>query len=87
MKLRNVLTALFATASILPGYSKVSMPAIFSNGMVLQQLSDASIWGSTTKHGGVVTITTSWNNKKYTVKAGSDGTPRYRLLSMEVLTR
>jgi sialate O-acetylesterase len=79
MKLRNVLTALFATASVLPGYSKVSMPAIFSNGMVLQQLSDASIWGATTKHGGVITITTSWNNKKYTVKAGSDGTWRTKV--------
>lgn len=84
MKLRNVLTALLTTASILPGSSKITMPAMFTDGMVLQQQTNAAIWGSSTKKGGVITITTSWNNKKYTIKAGNDGqwrtkvqTPKY----------
>lgn len=84
MKLRNVLTALLTTASILPGSSKITMPAMFTDGMVLQQQTNAAIWGSSTKKGGVVTITTSWNNKKYTIKADNNGqwrtkvqTPKY----------
>lgn len=84
MKLRNVLTALLTTASILPGSSKITMPAMFTDGMVLQQQTNAAIWGSSTKKSGVITITTSWNNKKYTIKADNYGqwrtkvqTPKY----------
>ncbi|WP_276483335.1 sialate O-acetylesterase [Paraflavitalea pollutisoli] len=53
----------------------VTLPALFGNGMVLQQQTNAAIWG-TAKQQATVVITTSWDKKKYTVRAGSDGSWR-----------
>lgn len=50
----------------------VKLPALFGNNMVLQQQSDAALWGSAKANAPVI-ITTSWDKKKYTVKAGADG--------------
>ena len=53
-------------------FGEVKLPAIFGDNMVLQQKTDAAIWGTAEKN-GTVKVITSWNNKFYTVKAGSDG--------------
>lgn len=53
--------------------AKITMPALFGDGMVLQQQTNASIWGKTDVKGKKVTITTSWDKKKYTVSADQDG--------------
>lgn len=46
---------------------------LFSNNMVIQQQrSDAPLWG-TAKAGKKVTVTTSWNNQRYSTIAGDDG--------------
>jgi sialate O-acetylesterase len=50
----------------------VKLPAIFGNNMVLQQQTDALIWG-TAKENSNVKVLTSWNSKSYTTKAGADG--------------
>ena len=50
----------------------VQLPAVFGDNMVLQQQTDAPVWG-TAEPGKTVRITTSWNNKKYSAKAGEDG--------------
>ncbi len=47
--------------------AKVSLPAIFSDGMVLQQNEKVRIWGKGTNE---LTVTTSWDNKSY--KASPD---------------
>ncbi len=52
--------------------AQVKLPAFFSNGMVLQQQSNAAIWGWT-KAGNTVTVISSWNKKKYSSRAGTDG--------------
>ncbi|MCH4156795.1 MAG: Ig-like domain-containing protein [Muribaculaceae bacterium] len=52
--------------------SAVKLPDIFSDNMVLQQQSNAKLWGWS-KAGSTVTVKTSWNNAKYTAKAGSNG--------------
>lgn len=52
--------------------AQVKLPAIFSDNMVLQQQTDVAIWGTSTKN-STVKVTTSWNKKSYTAKAGTDG--------------
>ncbi|MEX0315379.1 MAG: sialate O-acetylesterase [Allomuricauda sp.] len=50
-------------------FAKIWTPTIVSDNMVLQQQSEASIWGWTTATGETITITGSWNNVPVTVKA------------------
>lgn len=78
--------AIFATAALFacPMQAKITMPALFGDGMVLQQKAQASIWGKTNTKGKKIVITTSWNQKKYMVSADKDGnwktqvsTPKY----------
>lgn len=53
-------------------FSQLSLSALFSNNMVLQQKTDIPIWGKSTP-GNNVKITTSWNNKEYNIKTNTDG--------------
>ena len=53
-------------------YGEVKLPAIFGNNMVLQQKTEASIWGIAAKN-ATVKVTTSWNSKSYSARTGSDG--------------
>lgn len=53
-------------------FARVIPAACFTNNMVLQQKTSAAIWG-TEKAGRTVTVTTSWNNKKYMVVADDAG--------------
>ncbi len=53
-------------------YAEVKLPSVFGDNMVLQQKSEAAIWG-TAAINSTVKISTSWNGKSYSVKAGSDG--------------
>jgi sialate O-acetylesterase len=48
------------------------LPSIFGDNMVLQQQTDVAIWGTATKN-STVKVTTSWNKKSFSAKAGSDG--------------
>ncbi|MBQ2130393.1 MAG: 9-O-acetylesterase, partial [Prevotella sp.] len=71
MKNRTIaLMLLFACA--ICSQAKVRLPHILSNNMVLQQNSDARLWGWD-QSGKTVKVTTSWNNNTYTAKTGKDG--------------
>ncbi|HMU10570.1 MAG TPA: sialate O-acetylesterase [Ferruginibacter sp.] len=50
----------------------VKLPSFFSDGMVLQQQANASIWGWA-KPGAIIKTTTSWNKKAYTATADDKG--------------
>lgn len=50
----------------------VQLPSFFSDGMVLQQQTNAAIWGWA-KPSANIKITTSWNKKVYTATADSKG--------------
>lgn len=63
-----IFLGLFALSSS----AKVSLPAIISSGMVLQQQSDAALWGKA-KVNSKLSIVTSWNKKTYTVTTEKDG--------------
>lgn len=66
----STFCALFLTA--FPLFADIKLPAIFGNNMVLQQQTEAAIWGTADKN-TKVEVTTSWNNKKYDTKADSEG--------------
>ncbi|MCX3267431.1 sialate O-acetylesterase [Pedobacter agri] len=53
--------------------AEVKLPALFSNGMVLQQKSSVKIWGFSTGS-KKITITTSWDHKTYQANTKYDGT-------------
>jgi sialate O-acetylesterase len=50
----------------------VKLPSFFSDGMVLQQQTDAALWGWA-KAGAIVKINTSWNKKNYTTTTDANG--------------
>ena len=52
--------------------AKVSLPAFFSDGMVMQQQSQASLWGNASK-GKIVEVTTGWDGQTYTTRADEQG--------------
>ncbi|MBK8951651.1 MAG: sialate O-acetylesterase [Chitinophagaceae bacterium] len=50
----------------------IKLPWFFSDNMVMQQQTDAAVWGWA-KTGTTVTVTTSWNKKKYNTKTDNEG--------------
>ena len=52
--------------------AKVTLPKIFADGMVMQQQTNANLWGTATKQ-KTVKISTSWDNKTYSVTADKEG--------------
>lgn len=52
--------------------AKLVLSSVCSDSMVLQQNSDARIWGKASA-GAQVTVTPSWDGKAYRCKAGQDG--------------
>lgn len=73
MKTKSVLISLlfiwFLTGTL---QAEISLPAIFGNHMVLQQQTDAAIWGKATP-GSMVRVTTSWDRKSYSTRSATDG--------------
>ena len=56
----------------IPVTAEIRLPAVLGDNMVLQRESEASLWGWATPR-KKVRIKTSWNKKRYRVRAGSDG--------------
>lgn len=63
----------------LPVAAKTRMPRIFSDGMVLQQNAEVSIWG-TDDPGSIVRVVAGWNDNT-TTKADAQGRWRLKILS------
>jgi len=53
-------------------FGEIKLPAIFGDNMVLQQQTEAAIWGTALKN-TTVKVTTSWNSKNYSTRSGNDG--------------
>lgn len=51
--------------------ASITVPQIFSDGMVLQQKDDVKIWGKGTPK-TAITVTANWDNKSYNVVIGAD---------------
>ncbi len=61
-----LLSASFADA-------KVTLPKMFSDGMVMQRETKANLWGNTSVKSATVAVTTSWDGKTYKAKADAKG--------------
>ena len=61
-----------AVIMALAAQAKVRLPHLVCDNMVLQQQTDARLWGWA-KPGSEVKVTTSWNNAVVSVKTGKDG--------------
>jgi sialate O-acetylesterase len=72
--INKIITTAIAIILLTPiaALAQVKLPAFFSNGMVLQQQSNAAIWGWT-KAGSTVKLSSSWNKKNYTTTANDKG--------------
>jgi len=66
-----LIIALFLFSSLLV-QSKILLPSVFSDNMVLQQKTNAAIWGKATA-GKAVKITVSWNKINYGAIADANG--------------
>lgn len=58
--------------SVSQALAEVKLPAVFCDNMVLQQQTQAAIWGKADKN-ATISISTSWNGKSYSTKATADG--------------
>lgn len=70
--MKRILPILLALAGFTAAEAKVTLPAIFDDGMVLQRESNVNLWGSA-KPGSTVKITTTWNKTVTKTTAGADG--------------
>jgi sialate O-acetylesterase len=72
--IRKKIIVTFAACLLIPALlsAKVKLPSFFSDGMVLQQQTNAKIWGWAQSL-AEIKITTSWNKKSYTTKADEKG--------------
>lgn len=76
-----LLAILFIVAfSKNPVFAKIKLPAIFCDNMVLQQQTEAAIWGMANIN-SKVKVTTSWNGKSYSTKASSNGKWKLKVLT------
>ncbi|MDX9883251.1 MAG: sialate O-acetylesterase [Prolixibacteraceae bacterium] len=75
MKKMNFLQAglivVFVLFSVM-SRAEIKLPAIFGDHMVLQQQTDAAIWGKATA-GKTVRVNTSWDKKSYATQADQQG--------------
>ena len=70
--MRKILTILALSALTISSQAKVRLPHIICDNMVLQQQTDARLWGWA-QPGKSVKITTSWNNETVSTKADKNG--------------
>lgn len=61
-----------AAVAVMAAQAKVTLPRIFSDGMVMQQETTANLWGEA-KANAIVKITASWSKKTITANADSNG--------------
>ena len=65
--------------------AKVTLPAIFSDNMVLQQNAQVNVWGKATP-GEKVTVKASWADKVVTAKAAANGKWTLKLKTPDAMT-
>lgn len=69
---RRILMMTALVALTMSAQAKVKLPHIIGDNMVLQQQTDARLWGWA-KPGRTVRVSTSWSEQVATAKAGKDG--------------
>lgn len=72
MKLNSYITALMALGLSATGAQALTLPDIVSDNMMLQQQSEASLWGWA-EPGSTVTVAVGWDGRSYSAQAAADG--------------
>jgi len=72
MKLKFILPALLFMLTIFAAKAQVRLAPLFTDNMVLQQQTDAPVWGKA-KPNQQITVVSSWDKKKQTVTADKNG--------------
>lgn len=72
--MRTICIIITIFAIVLSGnvFAEIRLPAIFCDNMVMQQQTQASIWGKASKN-ALVKVTTSWNHRSYSTTATING--------------
>ena len=70
--MRKFILAAFAALTAVSAGAKVELTPLFTDNMVLQQNTQAPVWGKAAP-GASVKVTASWNNRTYTALAAADG--------------
>jgi sialate O-acetylesterase len=81
MKSTSFLRLRFLTATLLLPLllqAEIKMPAIFGDHMVLQQQTEASLWGKAIP-GKTVNVSTSWNRMSYSARTDANGNWKVRV--------
>jgi sialate O-acetylesterase len=71
-RLREIFTVIFILCIIPSGYSKVKLPDVLGDNMVLQQQTTVKLWGEA-KAGAAVVVKPTWESKVYRVNCDKDG--------------
>ena len=69
--MKKFLLTAFVAVALVSAQAKVTLPYVMGNNMILQQQTEARLWGKTTAK--EVKVTTSWDNQVYTAKASKNG--------------
>ncbi len=69
---KTILTLTAAIALTTSAVANVKMPSLFTDGMVLQQKTNAPVWGFADP-GEKITVATTWDNKTVSTEAAADG--------------
>ena len=69
--MKKFLLTAFVAVALASAQAKVTLPYVMGNNMILQQQTEARLWGKTTAK--EVKVTTSWDNEVYTAKASKNG--------------
>jgi len=73
MRIKTATIAIiFMLTAVLTIRAEIRLPQVFTSNMVLQQQTDAPIWGKATS-GSEVTVVPSWDTIVYRVQAGDNG--------------
>ena len=76
--IKKCIVAILCLIGSLQINAKIKLPALFSDNMMLQQKSNAPMWGWADKNENV-SVKTSWNSKIYKTKADNQGKWRVEL--------
>jgi len=72
MNIKHILCGALAIFTCATVEAKITLPSLLCDNMVLQQQTDARLWGKATA-GSTITIISSWDNKSQTCIVGADG--------------
>ena len=78
--MKRLLLLIFCALTGMIANAKVVLPKMFSDGMVLQRETQANLWG-TARKSATVTITTSWDKRKYLSKTDANGQWRQSIMT------